>query len=49
MTEKDVLTVTEFYNATLTNATEVLVDLDYADNFIDNLHVVIYIIIGKTS
>ena len=49
MTEKDVLSVTEFYSATLTNVTEVLVDLDYEDNFVDNLHVVIYIIIGKTS
>ena len=47
MTEKYVLSVTEFYNETLTNVTEVLVD--YADNFVNNLHVVIYIIIGKTS
>ena len=47
MTEKYLLSITEFYNKSLTNGAEGLVD--YTDNFVDNLHVVIYIIIGKTS
>ena len=47
MTEKNLLRVTKFYDKTLTNATDEMVY--YTDNFVDNLHVVIYIIIGKTS
>ena len=46
MTEKYLLSVTEFYNKSLINGTEGLVD--YTDNFVDNLHVIIYIVIGKT-
>ena len=49
MTEKnlDLSSVTEFNDESLTNATEELVY--YTDTFVDNLHAVIYIIIGKTS
>ena len=46
MTEKYLLSLTGFYDKILTTATE---QPDYADNFVDNLHAVIYIIIGKTS
>ena len=47
MTEKNLSSVTEFYDKTLTDATEELVY--YADKSVDNLHVVIYIIIGNIS
>ena len=47
MTEKNLLSITEFYDKTLTNATDELIY--HTDNFVDNLHAVIYIIIGKTS
>ena len=46
MTEKYLLSITEFYNKSLTNGSEGLVD--YKDNFVDNLRVVIYIAIGKS-
>ena len=42
-----ILSVTTIFDKILTNATEVL--LYSEDDFVDNLHAVIYIVIGKTT